>query len=127
MREITDSEISDTTAKFLRYLYKIDSRMLIVDAIIITNIGLCYDKGHPCGIKELLADLHTLSPAANIKKSRVSKSIKRWLKHGFIVEDPKSDGDRRHRYYVPTQKMFDSRGVAFNDIRAMHERLRKLL
>ncbi len=116
MREITDSEISDTTAKFLRYLFRISDKLLIVDVVVLNNIGYCYDRGHSCGLLNLQNEM-------GITKERISSSITRWLKLGFIEEVP-SKTDRRLRYFIPTQKMFESRAVAFNDIRAMHKRLR---
>ena len=117
MRTITTQEISRTTAKVYDSWYNISNRLSILDIVVLNNIGSCNDRCSPCGLKELHAEL-------DICKSRISKSLSKWVDLGFLTE-VSSKTDRRRRFYEPTELMFKSRQIAFKGIRDMHEELRK--
>ena len=117
MRIITDQEISRTTAKVYDSWFKISDRLSILDIVVLNNVGSCNDRCSPCRLKELQAEL-------KITKSRISKSIAKWIELGFLIE-VNSKTDRRRRFYEPTKLMSKSREIAFNSIREMHIELRQ--
>ena len=117
MRIITDSEISDTTMKVYLSWFNISDKLSILDIMVLNNVGYCNDRDHQCGLKELKSELR-------VSKQRISTSIFRWIELGYLSEES-SKTDRRRTFYKPTQKMRDARGVAFKDIRLMHEKLRE--
>jgi len=116
MRIITDSEISRTTAKVYISWFKISNKLLILDIVVLNNVGSCNDRCSPCGLKELSAEM-------KVSKSRISKSLIKWVDLGYL-EEVDSTTDRRRRFYKPTELMIKSRYTAFKAIRDMHEELR---
>jgi len=96
LRIITDREITETTSKVYRTWFDISDKLSILDIVILNYIGRYYDNALRCGLKELRAEL-------DISKSRISKSIIRWIELGLLSEIH-STADRRRRYYTPTKK-----------------------
>jgi len=116
MRIITDREISRTTAKVYNSWFNISNKLLILDVVVLNNVGSCFDRSCPCGLKELHAEM-------KVSKSRISKSLIKWVDLGYL-EEIDSGTDRRRRFYKPTELMLNSRDAAFEAIRDMHEELR---
>ena len=116
MRKITNSEISRTTEKVYTTWFNISSKLSILDIRVLSNVGSCFDRGCQCGAKELSAHL-------KISKQRISTSLSRWDKLGYLKEVA-SRSDQRRKFYVPTKKMKGAREVAFKGIREMHQELR---
>ena len=77
--------------------FKISPGLGLIDMMVFSQIGLYYEQGWKCGLKELQEEI-------NSTKNCLSKATTRWLNKKFIKKVYDKDDTRRH-YYVPTAKM----------------------